>query len=540
MKKLFLYISILFTFSCDGQIGPFIVVTGNPIAEEVVAGQNYFLRSHGQSNCEGITLVSTLPTTPVDLTREFQNVYIWHNATETNGGGAWEKLQAGVNNERETRLIYYGWEIYLAHLFETNHPNDKLYISKFGAGGSTVTDDGTGNNWNLTGGLYNIAMNYYDIPAAAAVPGGIDVDLGMLWVQGEDETQAGREGNTLTNSVFVLDRFRTALSASTMPILIPPINIRAYNNTASQTVRIHQSSKPGELCDLATYPYNNRFEFTDNYPTIDIVHYEQIPFGRDLYYYYFGWPTSFYSDELAYVIRYAQDSSITLPNSVKLAAIDSWISGLKTDGTWEISDAIWWGAYNDTGLGAFASLNLKHPGYHRMDYINSVDYGVSGWRGDASSAYVQTNFRIDVNPIHYLQNDATRAMWISEAHTSTNTFIDGTPTANINTIRAASSVGQRINQGSGNLAVAYNFAGIGYTAIGRSSSTDVEMWKSSTKTTGTGTSSALTNLTMTLFRSGSTYGNTRLAFYIMAGDLTDTQHQNLGTSSATCLTAMGL
>jgi hypothetical protein len=249
----------------------------------------YFLRIRGQSNGEGITEVADLD---VNLQREFQNVYIWYNETETDNGGEWQKLQAGVNNNRSTRLIYYGSEIAIADLFETNHPNDVLYISKYAVGSASVATQ-AGSDWNASssGEALDIANQYYDEDALAALAEHDLVDLGLIWMQGEQDAAHATNSATATfrtNTLNMLSEFRTAAGDANLTVYICRLNA-AIDRDAGQlaNVRTAQGTSSGNLTDTATNP-NNVFVDTDAYSLIDTVHFEQLPFGEDLYDLIFG------------------------------------------------------------------------------------------------------------------------------------------------------------------------------------------------------------------------------------------------------------
>lgn len=245
-------------------------------------GTVYYLRESGQSNMEGINTVASLSA---PLKRRFNNVYIWYNPSETSTGGRWEKLQAGVNNERASRLQYYGSEIAIADAFETNHPTDVLYISKY-AQGSTAMD---ASGWAANSGLaFAKARDCYHNPSYAAVDAlyvPAIVDLGMVWMQGEsDATVSATSTSGYTTSVVnMLSAFRTSLSKPTMSAVVCRLNsVTASPRVRGAEVRAAQSTSASRICDPALYPLNLFFD-TDAYSTIDGTHFEQIPFGEDLY-----------------------------------------------------------------------------------------------------------------------------------------------------------------------------------------------------------------------------------------------------------------
>lgn len=257
-----------------------------------VVHNRYFLRMHGQSNSEGIKPIDSLA---LNYRRTFRNVYIWWNPTEGVSGGAWQKLRAGKNNQRSTaaagsdRLQWYGAEIAIADLFEREHPNDVLYISKYAVGSSSVAVQ-AGVDWNIsnTGEALDIAIDNYNIPALAALSAFTITDLGMIWMQGEQDASSALNSVTATfrtNTLDTLADFRTRESLASMPIYVCRLNAAIDRDpTQLANVRTAQGTTSGNLTDPATNP-NNHFFDTDSYPLIsgDTVHFEQFQYGADLY-----------------------------------------------------------------------------------------------------------------------------------------------------------------------------------------------------------------------------------------------------------------
>lgn len=246
----------------------------------------YVVSMHGQSNSEGIDLVSGLST---DNKRQFQNTYIWWNPQGNPSWGRWAKLKAGRNNQNSTtdRLLYFGAEIGMADQFEKNNPSDALYIIKYGVGNSRVAGDGS-PNWvpSTPNGVYSKATGDYEIPARAALPVGV-IEKGMIWMQGEEDAASDTNSATatfITNTNTVFSAFKTDLSLPNWPITVCRLNSSIVRDaTRLANVRTAQGTASGMLCDVATYPYNTHFD-TDSYtPLLDTVHFPQLQYGIDLY-----------------------------------------------------------------------------------------------------------------------------------------------------------------------------------------------------------------------------------------------------------------
>ena len=246
---------------------------------------------HGQSNTEGIVPHAWLGN---HLKREFKNVYIFFNSAESVGGGVWQKLQVGVNNQRSTaaagsdRLQWFGAEIAIADRFETYHPNDELYIIKYGVGSTSVAIQ-AGLDWNAsnTGESLDIAIDNYHIPGRAAMPGSY-TDLGMIWMQGEQDATNDTDSAVATfrtNTLNTLADFRTRLSLSSWKIYICRLNSAiARDATRLANVRTAQGTSAGNLTDTGTNPNNTHVD-TDIYSIVpgDTVHFLQFNFGVSLY-----------------------------------------------------------------------------------------------------------------------------------------------------------------------------------------------------------------------------------------------------------------
>lgn len=249
----------------------------------------YFLRIDGQSNAEGIVPITTLPPY---LLKEYSNTFIYFNQNETVGGGQWQNLKAGVNNQRSiaaagsNRLQWYGIEIALADLFERDHPNDQLFISKYAVGSSSVAIQ-AGLDWNIanTGESLDIAIDNYHIPGRALISGSV-TDLGLVWFQGEQDAGNTPDAVTATfrtNTLNTFADFRTRLGLANMDIIVCRLNASiARDPTDLANVRTAQGTTSGNLTDPATNP-DNIFFNTDTYSLIDTVHIRQFSFGKDIW-----------------------------------------------------------------------------------------------------------------------------------------------------------------------------------------------------------------------------------------------------------------
>lgn len=302
IKKMLRYLTpfifmLALAFTSDCQIQYRNRIPGEPrVAIGVKIAHNYLISGGGQSNQEGIKLVTSLPDI---LKRQFQNVYIWVNTTEGDNLGSWQKLQAGVNNQRSTaaagsdRLQWYGWEIPFADKFERQRPNDVLYIIKYGVGSSAVAiEAGGAPDWNSasTNESLDVFIEGFQDPARANLSSNSIsyTDLGLIWMQGEQDASNALNSVTATfrtNSINTFAEMRTRVGNANWPIYVCRLNASiARDPTQLANVRTAQGTTSTNLSDVATYP-NNHFFNMDLYSIIpgDTVHTEPYPYGLDLY-----------------------------------------------------------------------------------------------------------------------------------------------------------------------------------------------------------------------------------------------------------------
>lgn len=532
MIRICFFACILFFTAVVSQAQqPYFLVAPRPNTATVSSEpQEYFLGIYGQSNAGGRTTVSSLPAL---LQREFQNVYIWVNPSMTPGGGHYEKLQAGVNNQSDPAdLIYYGSEIAIADLFETNHPGKVLKIAKMTVGSSAVFNTGDANNWNanVSNNYLEKAINAFHLPARAAITNPY-IDFGIQWAQGErDAVLSTTAANAYkANTLDVFAKWRTSLSRPNLKIYVCRVNTYGLNVANGKTVGVNQSDKTGELCDPSLYPNNITHE-TERYEIFDgSVHYRQLPLGTDIYYEHL-FPSEnqglTYNKWVHYYLDRAARDSYTTPSSIVTAALSTLVTGLQTAGIWTKLDVLYVPKLQNASMNGLQYVNLRAP------WISATNVGMvetdNGFKGNGSNAYLQTFYIPAYNGVNYAQDNAMRMAWVYTAHTSTFTALDGRTASGTQSMRSTSTVQQRINM-VGDLNTAFNFAGTGYTAIDADGLNTAKGFKNSTKFTGTRTSDPPTNTMQVVARSASSYGDAVMAVYGIGSSLTDGQHATFKT-----------
>lgn len=225
--------------------------------------------------------------------------------------------------------------------------------------------------------------------------------------------------------------------------------------------------------------------------------------------------------QLITLIKKALELGYTIPSLTNLYKLNNLIISLELVGIWNKLDTFYNFYYNGANLSNFATLNLKNPNNFQCTLLNSPAFiSKGGFKGDAVSAYINTNFNPATNATNYTLNNASRFAWVTAAASSgANGIIDGRSSAGGNNFSANNVTTHRINSGVTNLnSAAFNNT-TGFKIINRTSSTNIEIFENTTQTSRTATSSTIASESQTIFRSSSTYGNPQLAFYGMGASL---------------------
>lgn len=107
-----------------------------------------------------------------------------------------------------------------------------------------------------------------------------------------------------------------------------------------------------------------------------------------------------------------------------------------------------------------------------------IIYNKAGWVGyqtQNSNTFLNTNFNLVTDSIQYTDTDASREVIVQESGFS-NSILDGNSTGVGESMRNGNTSAQRIVSNTTNLNSAVNLGGVGYRAINRTSSTNVELF----------------------------------------------------------------
>jgi hypothetical protein len=218
------------------------------------------------------------------------------------------------------------------------------------------------------------------------------------------------------------------------------------------------------------------------------------------------------------VLDRARALGYTLPTPSFQHVQSQLMRALKYGGVFNKTDVLY--VFANNGSKEFATINWKTPASHQATIVNSASWAkATGFTGNATDMYLDTNFNPATQGVNYAQDNANRFAWVSAY--VLNHQIDGTPASSVfNRMVLANSLNTRINQGSTNLSASLDFRGsTGLRSISRTSSTNVEGFNGTTQTSLTATSAAITSENQVVLRSGSGYSGAGVAIYGMGASL---------------------
>jgi hypothetical protein len=200
-----------------------------------------------------------------------------------------------------------------------------------------------------------------------------------------------------------------------------------------------------------------------------------------------------YLPETQAVIDRAVLEGFTLPSTATLSYINTLISVMIADGYWAKRDLILNFAYNDLNCEDFSRINWKNPTGDLALKVGVPIYQIDGWKGTGSTLdFINTQYNLLSSSVQYTLNNASREAILTHPGTTTS-FIDGSSSGFGEGMRAGNFSTQRINCTNNSLSSAVNLSGLGYTAINRTSSTNVELFKKEVQSSRTQTSTSLIN-----------------------------------------------
>lgn len=204
---------LVFLFSCRKQT-------------DWVQPKSYVIILAGQSQISGRASITEL--SPFVFNHTYNRTKIWSslpdsltvlwssyvkpNYKKTTG---WESFNLFQNQSFNQEANMHGLEPELAYLFETNHPNDTLYIIKYASGGVPIALSSYVDwNPNSSGELYNQFISSYIKPAMITMQQKQCIPLGFIWGQGETDAQDSVWANDYHfNLVSFFSKLKTDLNS---------------------------------------------------------------------------------------------------------------------------------------------------------------------------------------------------------------------------------------------------------------------------------------------------------------------------------------
>ena len=184
-----------------------------------------------------------------------------------------------------------------------------------------------------------------------------------------------------------------------------------------------------------------------------------------------GQATSFDADYQAVLDR-GTALGYTLPTDGQKIKQNQLLVNLKANGVWAKLD-VFYNFAND-GSKEFATLNWKAPVLYQATLFNSISWNTSGFIGNGTNTYIDTNFQL-ASGVNYTLNNASR--YIYQSSTSGTSIFDGNATAASNTFRSGASTAQRINQNVAGVSPAFTYdLQNQMKSIHRTSATDVTLF----------------------------------------------------------------
>ena len=180
----------------------------------------------------------------------------------------------------------------------------------------------------------------------------------------------------------------------------------------------------------------------------------------------------------------------TLPDATLQVKQNTAILSLKSAGIWSKLHILYFFATNNSNM---ATLNFKAPSTHQVTLVNSPLFTASqGFKGNASTSYLNTHFNPTTGGVPYTLNNASRFIYLKTAFVTPVMYIlDGSASNTTNVMQNRNSNDQKINQGTGVISSNADLSGAGLKVINRTSSTNVELFNGNTQISRTATSTSI-------------------------------------------------
>jgi hypothetical protein len=205
----------------------------------------------------------------------------------------------------------------------------------------------------------------------------------------------------------------------------------------------------------------------------------------------------------------------TLPDATLQGKQNTLVISLKSAGIWNKLDILKIYATNNSNM---ATLNWKVPASHQTTLVNSPTFTTNqGFKGNASTSYLNTNFNPATSGVQYTLNNASRFIYLKTAFVTANYGqLDSLTGSTSNILYNRNVNDQKINQGASAISHNADLSGAGLKVINRTSSTNVELFNGSTQLSRTATSTSVASGNQYVLPNG---GDARASVYGMGASL---------------------
>jgi len=246
-----------------------------------------------------------------------------------------------------------------------------------------------------------------------------------------------------------------------------------------------------------------------------------------------GGGSGFDSDYQA-VLNYGTSLGYTLPSVGQRTKQNQLMLDLKAGGIWNKLDTF--AVFATDGNSNFALIDWKRLSLYTA--VNSPTFTTnSGFRGNGTSSYINTNFNISTGT-NYILNSASRNYWIEDFGSGSGGALDGIVASTYNSTQYFSTNQQRINSNNNsNVPIALNVSG--WHGLYRSTSTNIASSTVGGYNSTTQTSQTLINTEQLIMRYVNTYNGRRIfRFYSMGANFTSSEDTLYYNAINTYLTSL--
>lgn len=239
-----------------------------------------------------------------------------------------------------------------------------------------------------------------------------------------------------------------------------------------------------------------------------------------------------YQDWISKVI----ENGYTEPSSAVKISIKKLLNDLREYGVYSGLDRFWCFMLNDANLvSTTATISMAKPEATKLTFPVAPTYTTSGFKGNGTSQYANTNFDIATG-VNYTQNSASRFFY-RYVDATNGQYYEGAGTNNVFIASNASSL-HRINGAS--QAVSTAVRGTGYAAIDRADSSNFSIYNETTKFDRSAASATITTNNVVISNGPFGFGDAGISFYGVGRHFTQTEHANIRTALIAHKTRLGL